>query len=111
MLSSGTGGALAPDTLKRSFAQQDEVGRFGVYEVTGPFRCYSDPETPLPQAKMQQLASAAFMQTAHNLILVGGTGTGKSNFATALGVAAVHQGKRVRFYNAVDLVDQLETLL
>ena len=65
-------------------------------------------ETPLPQAQIQQLASAAFMETAHNLILVGGTGTGKTHLATALGVAAIHQGKRVRFYNAVDLVNQLE---
>jgi DNA replication protein DnaC len=62
----------------------------------------------LPQAQIQQLASAAFMQTAHNLILVGGTGTGKTHVATALGVAAIHHGKRVRFYNAVDLVNQLE---
>ena len=48
------------------------------------------------------------METAHNLILVGGTGTGKTHLATALGVAAIHQGKRVRFFNAVDLVNQLE---
>ena len=48
------------------------------------------------------------METAHNLILVGGTGTGKSHLATAIGVAAIHQGKRVHFYNAVDLVNQLE---
>ncbi|MDD5391349.1 MAG: ATP-binding protein, partial [Gallionellaceae bacterium] len=34
--------------------------------------------------------------------------TGKTHFATALGVAAIHQGKRVRFFNAVDLVNQLE---
>ena len=26
------------------------------------------PETPLPQAQIEQLASAAFMETAHNLI-------------------------------------------
>jgi len=65
-------------------------------------------EIPLSQAVVEQLASAAFMETAHNLILVGGTGTGKSHLATAIGVAAVHQGKRVRFYNAVDLVNQLE---
>jgi DNA replication protein DnaC len=44
----------------------------------------------------------------HNLILVGGTGTGKTHLATAIGVAAIHQGKRVRFYNAVDLVNELE---
>ena len=65
-------------------------------------------ETPLSQVVVEQLASAAFMETAHNLILVGGTGTGKSHLATAIGVAAIHQGKRVRFYNAVDLVNQLE---
>jgi DNA replication protein DnaC len=54
------------------------------------------------------VASAAFIEEAHNLILVGGTGTGKTHLATAMGVAAIHQGKRVRFYNAVDLVNQLE---
>ncbi len=48
------------------------------------------------------------MEEAHNLILVGGTGTGKAHLATALGVSAIHAGKRVRFYNAVDLVNQLE---
>jgi len=48
------------------------------------------------------------MEPAHNLILVGGTGTGKTHLATAIGVAAIHQGKRVRFFNAVDLVNQLE---
>lgn len=66
-------------------------------------------ETPLSQTVMEQLATAAFMETAHNLILVGGTGTGKTHFATALGVAAIHAGKRVRFFNAVDLVNRLET--
>jgi DNA replication protein DnaC len=65
-------------------------------------------ETPLSQAVVEQLSGASFMETAHNLILVGGTGTGKSHLATAIGVAAIHQGKRVRFYNAVDLVNQLE---
>jgi IstB-like ATP binding protein len=35
-------------------------------------------ESPLPQAQIQQLASAAFTEEAHNLILVGGTGTRKT---------------------------------
>ena len=65
-------------------------------------------ESPLPQAQIQQLASAAYMEEAHNLILVGGTGSGKTHLATAIGVAAIHAGKRVRFYNAVDLVNLLE---
>jgi DNA replication protein DnaC len=45
------------------------------------------------------------METAHNLILVGGTGTGKTHLATAIGVAAIFQSKRVRFFNTVDLVN------
>jgi len=65
-------------------------------------------ETPLQQARIEQLATAGFMDQAYNLILVGGTGTGKTHLATALGIAAIHQGKRIRFYNAVDLVNQLD---
>jgi len=65
-------------------------------------------ETPLNQARVEALATGTFMQQAHNLILIGGTGTGKSHLATALGVSAIHQGKRVRFFDAVDLVNQLE---
>jgi len=48
------------------------------------------------------------METPHNPILVGGTGTDKIHLATALGVAAIHQGKRVCFCNAVDPVYQLK---
>jgi len=65
-------------------------------------------ETPLQKARIEQLATGHFMEQAYNLILVGGTGTGKTHLATAIGIAAIHQGKRVRFYNAVDLVNQLD---
>ena len=65
-------------------------------------------ETALEKARIEQLATASFMGQADNLILVGGTGTGKTHLAIALAVAAIHLGKRVRFYNAVDLVNQLE---
>lgn len=65
-------------------------------------------ESPLTAARIGQLAAGGYLDQAHNLILVGGTGTGKTHLATALGVAAVQRGKRVRFYNAVDLVNLLE---
>jgi len=81
------------------------VARFPVHRDLAGFH---RAETPLRQAEVEQLAAAGFMGQARNLILVGGTGTGKSRLATALGAAAVHLGKRVRFHNAVDLVSRLE---
>lgn len=65
-------------------------------------------ENPMAKVRIEQLATAGFMAQANNLILVGGTGTGKTHLAIALGVSAIHLEKRVRFYNAVDLVNQLE---
>jgi DNA replication protein DnaC len=93
------------DRQLKSLRYQLKAARFPIHrDLTG----IDWTETPLSQAVIEQLASAGFMETAHNLILVGGTGTGKTHLATAIGVAAIHQGKRVRFYNAVDLVNQLE---
>jgi DNA replication protein DnaC len=64
-----------------------------------------DRAAQLKTLHLYGMATAGFMDQAYNLILVGGTGTGKSHLANALAVAAIHQGKRVRFYNAVDLVN------
>ncbi len=97
--------AKLADRQVRSLRYQLKAARFPVHrDLTG----IDWAETPLPQAQIQQLATAALTASAHNLILVGGTGTGKTHIATALGVAAIHHGKRVRFFNAVDLVNQLE---
>jgi len=64
--------------------------------------------TPINESLVRDLAGGNFVAHQRNVVLVGGTGTGKTHLATALGVAAIHQGKRVRFFNAVDLVNQLE---
>lgn len=56
-----------------------------------------------------ELASMSFTDSAQNVVLVGGTGTGKTHLATGLGVSAIQQhGKRVRFYSTADLVNMLE---
>ena len=58
---------------------------------------------------VRQLATGEFSDAAANIVLIGGTGTGKSHLATALGIKAITEhGKRVRFYSTVDLVNTLE---
>jgi DNA replication protein DnaC len=93
------------DRQTRSLRYQLRVARFPMHR---DFAGFDWQESSLHEAQVRQLATGAFMATAHNLILVGGTGTGKTHVAIALGVAAIHAGKRVRFFNAVDLVNQLE---
>lgn len=65
-------------------------------------------ENPLTKERIGQLTGGNFMEVANNIIFVGGTGTGKTHLAIALAVSAIHLGKRVRFYNVVDLVNLLE---
>ncbi|HSF90894.1 MAG TPA: IS21-like element helper ATPase IstB, partial [Paracoccaceae bacterium] len=72
------------------------------------FTDFSWDDITLAQSHIETLAGADFTDTAQNLILVGGTGTGKTHIATALGVSAIHRGKRVRFFNVVDLVNLLQ---
>ena len=97
--------AEVADRQLRSLKYQMKVAKFPIHRDLVTFDWN---EAPLPRQQMEQLSTAGFMDEAHNLILVGGTGTGKTHLATAFGVAAVHLGKRIRFFNAVDLVNLLE---
>lgn len=45
----------------------------------------------------------------YRAVLVGGTGTGKGHLAIAIARALIRNGTRGRFFNVVDLVNQLET--
>jgi DNA replication protein DnaC len=75
------------DRQARSLRYQLKAARFPIHrDLVG----FDWSETPLPRAQVEQLATAGFMAQARNLILVGGTGTGKSHLATAFGIAAIH---------------------
>ena len=64
--------------------------------------------TPVNEGLVRELADGGFLASQRNAVLVGGTGTGKTHLAIAIGRACVRNGARVRFYNTVDLVNRLE---
>lgn len=65
-------------------------------------------QSPVNQAEIRQLYQGEFITAKRNIIYVGGTGTGKTHLSIAMGTNSIKQGKRVRFYNVVDLVNRLE---
>ena len=65
-------------------------------------------DTPINEALVRDLASGNFLAHQRNLVLVGGTGTGKTHLAIAIARASIHDGARGRFFNVVDLVNKLE---
>lgn len=90
----------------RSIAYQIKAARFPAYkDLTG----FDFASSEVNEALVKQLHRGEFIDGAHNVVAVGGPGTGKTHIATALGVQAVeHHRKKVRFFSTVDLVNMLE---
>ena len=65
-------------------------------------------DTPINETLVRDLASGNFLAHQRNVVLVGGTGTGKTHLAIAIARALIRDGKRGRFFNVVDLVNKLE---
>ena len=65
--------------------------------------------TPVNEGLVRDLATGTGVADQRNVVLVGGTGTGKSHLVIALARALIRNGTRGRFYNVVDLVNRLET--
>jgi len=98
--------AEATDRATRSVRYQMHAARFPMHrDLTG----FDFDQTKIDRRQIAGFATTAFTAQAENLVLIGGTGTGKTHLATALGIEAVaRHGKRVRFYSTVELVNTLE---
>jgi DNA replication protein DnaC len=98
--------AESTDRAIRSISYQMHTARFPVHRNLAGF---DFSQSKIDESLINRLATMQFTDAAQNVVLVGGTGTGKTHLATSIGVAGIqHHGKRVRFYSTVDLVNTLE---
>lgn len=64
--------------------------------------------TPIDEQLVRSLHAGSFLPGQRNIVLVGGTGTGKTHLAVAITASVVRAGARARYFNTVDLVNRLE---
>ena len=89
----------------RSIKYQMTTARLPLAKDLGDF---TFDGTPINATLVHDLASGGFLAHERNVVLVGGTGTGKSHLAIAIARACIREGARGRFFNVVDLVNKLE---
>lgn len=97
--------AEAAERRLRSIRYRLGQARFPMSKDLDSFRF---AEAPVDEAQIRSLYEGGFLQNRSNLIFVGGTGTGKTHLAIAIAANLVRQGSRARFYNLVDLANDLE---
>ena len=65
-------------------------------------------QSPVNAALVRSLHDGTFLAAQRNVVLVGGTGSGKTHLALAITAHVIRAGARGRFFNVVDLVNRLE---
>jgi DNA replication protein DnaC len=80
--------------------------RFPIIKQLEDFRFADNPK--VPQATIAALAEGSWIDDRESVILIGESGTGKTMLATALGVCACQQGRRVRFTTLAGLATELQ---
>ena len=90
----------------RSINYQMKAARFPAYRDLSGFEF---TESAVDETLVKTLHGCEFVADAHNVVFIGGPGTGKTHLATAIGVQAItHHHLRVRCFSTIELVNQLE---
>ena len=90
----------------RSMAYQMKAAKFPAHRDLAGF---DFTQAHVDETQVRELHTLRFTDSAHNVVLIGGPGTGKTHLATSMGIEAIRvHGKRVRFFSTVELVNALE---
>ncbi len=66
------------------------------------------PESAIDEVALRILYEGNFVREKNNIVFMGGSGTGKTHLAISIGLNAVRLGYKVRYWNLIDLVNELE---
>ena len=98
--------AEALERKARSIRYQMSIAKFPVLKDIDTF---DFDNIPAEEMVIKDIYEGRFLSERRNIILIGGTGTGKTHLATAIGSHSIRKGRKGRFYGVVDLVNKLET--
>ena len=108
-----------PEFKDRTIWEVFQEERTSLMEWRGPFDGFVEKavrasttclfaDTTVDAGLVRELATGTFLDAKRNAIFIGGTGTGKTHLAIAVAAAVIRSRARGRFFNLVDLVNQLE---
>jgi DNA replication protein DnaC len=97
--------AEAAERHMRSMRYRLSQARFPIMKDLDNFNF---KESFVDENQIRSLYEGAFIENHSNLIFVGGTGTGKTHLSISIAAHGVRNGVRARFYNLVDLANELE---
>jgi len=93
------------DKASRSIKYQLAIAKVPLAKELADFQFNG---TPVNEILVRDLASGSFIAQQRNIVLAGGTGSGKTHLAIAIARSCIRAGARGCFYNVVDLVNRLE---
>ena len=65
-------------------------------------------ESHVDETMIRHLYEGDILKSRKNIIFMGGSGTGKTHLASSIGLNMIRKGHKVKFWNLIDLVNELE---
>jgi DNA replication protein DnaC len=90
---------------RRAAARRLKAAKFPTPKAMESFDFAACPTVNKPM--ILELIRCEYVDRRENVLLIGGSGTGKTHIATVLGMEACARGKRVRFHRVTELATQL----